>query len=240
MSISLTNTPLYKQIEELLTKRIACGDWPPGMILPAEPKLAKELGVSAGTVRKALDRMTERKLVTRRQGFGTLVTSLDKRESLYRFFKLIDHKGQRIMPEVLEDQKNIRLATQTECSALDLPSGSEVLDVTRLRSMNEQIMMIDRVILPLPRFDALSSSLGPLPDTLYDHYETACGVTVVRIEERLSAVAAQDHEAALHGIHAGDPLLRIDRRAFSFDDIPVELRHSVVATHDYAYLSELQ
>ena len=52
--------PLYAQVQDLLIERLASGHWRPGELLPAEPRLAAEFGVSQGTVRKALDRLAER------------------------------------------------------------------------------------------------------------------------------------------------------------------------------------
>ena len=49
--------PLYKQVYDLLTARIVNGDWKPSDNLPSEWALADELGVSQGTVRKALNQM---------------------------------------------------------------------------------------------------------------------------------------------------------------------------------------
>ena len=44
--------PLYAQAEAILTRRIAEGFWAPGAMIPPEPDLAAELGVSPGTVRR--------------------------------------------------------------------------------------------------------------------------------------------------------------------------------------------
>ncbi|HKH95374.1 MAG TPA: GntR family transcriptional regulator, partial [Beijerinckiaceae bacterium] len=65
--------PLYRQVRELLVQRIADGLWAPGQPIPSEPEIASELGVSQGTVRKALDEMAGENLVVRRQGRGTYV-----------------------------------------------------------------------------------------------------------------------------------------------------------------------
>ena len=65
--------PLYVQVMEIISKRIEKGEWGPGEVLPAEPKFAEELGVSQGTVRKALDNIARKKIVVRRQGRGTFV-----------------------------------------------------------------------------------------------------------------------------------------------------------------------
>ena len=50
--------PLYAQVRERLMRRLVDGEWSPGMLLPSEIELARQLSVSQGTVRKALDSMT--------------------------------------------------------------------------------------------------------------------------------------------------------------------------------------
>src|SRR6478672_7519758 len=69
--------PLYRQVRDVLVKRIADGVWQAGQMLPSEPDIAADLGVSPGTVRKALDEMTAENLVVRRQGRGTYVARHD-------------------------------------------------------------------------------------------------------------------------------------------------------------------
>ena len=60
--------PLYRQVKELLVRRIGDQVWAPGALIPSEQQIAAELGVSQGTVRKALDEMTAERLLVRRQG----------------------------------------------------------------------------------------------------------------------------------------------------------------------------
>jgi GntR family transcriptional regulator len=67
------NRPLYLQLRDALAERIAQGEWRPGSAIPNESDLAREFGVSAGTMRKALDLMEAERLLTRRQGRGTFV-----------------------------------------------------------------------------------------------------------------------------------------------------------------------
>jgi GntR family transcriptional regulator len=71
--------------------------------------------------------------------------------------------------------------------------------------------------------------------TLYQLYQDSFGVAVLRTEERLEAQGADAEVAALLGLKPGTPLLHIIRRAMTFRDEVVELRHSYVLTthHDY-------
>ena len=67
MSETLGFRPLYQQVRGMFLRRIADGTWAPGDALPNEHALALELGVSQGTVRKALDSLAAENLVERRQ-----------------------------------------------------------------------------------------------------------------------------------------------------------------------------
>ena len=58
-------------------------------MLPNEFQLAEEFGVSQGTVRKALNSLTDAKVLTRRQGVGTFVSEHTAQHGLYRFFPLV-------------------------------------------------------------------------------------------------------------------------------------------------------
>ncbi|MGI9406656.1 MAG: GntR family transcriptional regulator, partial [Hyphomicrobiaceae bacterium] len=94
--------PLYLQVQELLTRRISSGTLGPGAALPNEFQIAGELGVSQGTVRKALDALAAARLVVRVQGKGTFVVEQTPEEVHFRFFNIFDATGQRVLPESRE------------------------------------------------------------------------------------------------------------------------------------------
>jgi GntR family transcriptional regulator len=64
-------------------------------------------------------------------------------------------------------------------------------------------------------------------------------VSVVRISERLRAIAADAEVAALLAVPPGSPLLQIRRVAMSYNDAPVELRVSRVNTQHHEYFSDI-
>ena len=75
---------------------------------------------------------------------------------------------------------------------------------------------------------------------LYDLYSRSFGVTVCRASERLKAVAATASEALHLGASPGDPLLEIDRVAFSLDGRRVEWRVSRCRTDSVHYASDVR
>ncbi len=65
--------PLYYQLQELLKEEIESGSWAPGDMLPSEPELARELGVSRIVVRQALAILQDDRQIVRVRGRGTFV-----------------------------------------------------------------------------------------------------------------------------------------------------------------------
>ena len=91
--------PLYLQVKDMLIQRIAAGAWKPGAAIPNEIELSRELGISVGTVRKALDEMESERLISRRQGRGTFVIDQTSNEHAVRFSNIRDPDGIRIAGE---------------------------------------------------------------------------------------------------------------------------------------------
>ena len=83
-SSRLEAQPLYVKARNIMVDRLISGQWRPGQVLPSEFAIAAELGVSQGTVRKALDDMTAEGLVVRKQGRGTFVAEAEDKSILFR------------------------------------------------------------------------------------------------------------------------------------------------------------
>ena len=66
---------LSGQVAQRLRARIADGTWSAGATLPAERRLAEELGVSRGSLRAGIAQLQAEGLVEARQGSGTRVCS---------------------------------------------------------------------------------------------------------------------------------------------------------------------
>ena len=130
--MNLDRRPLYARTAELLTARIADGTWMPGALIPAEPEIAQELGVSPGTVRKALDALERRRLIERRQGRGTFVAQPPRTSGrLTSFTEEIRRRG--MLPESQTLLARVEQAGPGVARALDISPGDPVLHWRRLR-----------------------------------------------------------------------------------------------------------
>ena len=79
--------PAYVRLRDTLATRIANGEWTPDQPIPSEARLAKEYGLSVGTVRKGVDGLVDEGLLERRQGSGTFVRAPSFNATLFRFFQ---------------------------------------------------------------------------------------------------------------------------------------------------------
>ena len=66
--------PLYRRIYLQLRQRIISGEWAGGALFPTEQELCETLSVSRVTIRRALEMLTDDKLLRRFQGRGTIVS----------------------------------------------------------------------------------------------------------------------------------------------------------------------
>ena len=226
--------PLYKQVYDRLVNRITEGDWKPAEALPSEYALADELGVSQGTVRKALNEMEAEKLVERRQGKGTFVTEHTDEASIFRFFRLARGDGTRLTPESEVESINRRQAKRQEKSILGLEHRAQVIEIRRIRLVDHSPCVAETIILPhalFPDFDRLES----LSESLYPLYQRKFGIHIVEAEEQLRAETATREEAKRLEIPDDTPLLRVDRVALTIEGKQVEWRSSLFDTRNFVY-----
>ncbi len=74
MILSQTDSrPMYLQIMDDISRRVALGDWPPGFRLPSIRELAVELKVSVITVKRAYLELERSGVIITQQGRGSWV-----------------------------------------------------------------------------------------------------------------------------------------------------------------------
>ncbi len=220
-------------------KRLGDGSWAPGQLLPSEPEIAAGLGVSPGTVRKALDEMSSESLLVRRQGRGTFVARHDEERILFQFFRMIPDTGDRRFPESRTISVSVAKSDEMAASRLGIALKEPVIAIERVRTLDNRPCIHERIVLPRSLFPGLER-LKDLPNNLYALYSAKYGVTIARGTERLKAVAASKRQVELMDAKLGEPMLLIDRVALGVDGTAAEWRRSICHTDHSHYLSDLK
>ena len=234
-----TVQPLYEQVREILLERVQSGYWAPGQVLPNEFEIADELGVSQGTVRKALGALAAEQLLVRRQGRGTFVAEHTSAEVLFRFFQIYDPAGRRVSPESCNRRTRRGQARRDEAKRLELAPQDRVIRHSRVRTVDGRPLIREVIVLPEARFPDLGNG-AEIPNTLYDLFQRDFGITVSRADEQLTVTSATDADAKALGIARGTALLKIDRVTFAIDDTPIEWRVSICHLQDLHYAVRLR
>lgn len=230
--------PLYRQVKDTFIQRMADGQWPPGHLLASENQLGAELGVSQGTVRKALDELAAENLVVRQQGRGTFVAQHDEKRILFQFFKLTKNDGVARFPESQVLSAGVFPSNEEEREGLDLARAAKVARVRRVRFIDNEPIIIETLSLPDSLFPKLTES--PVPNSLYAYYSERYGVTIAFAREKLTAVALKREDAEILNRSVGYPALQVQRVALALDGRPVEWRVSLCLTDTMHYASSLR
>ncbi len=238
---ALTAEPLYARVRAALTQRLISGDWPPGSMLPSEQKIAAELGVSQGTVRKALDAMASEGLLMRKQGRGTFVAEAEDRDILFKFYRLTPREETRDLGQ-FPQSRNLKLdhvdGDEDVRRALSLVTKEKLWRLERIRLVDDRPILWEEIHLPEARFPNLTRH-APLPNNLYKLFSETFNVTVASVNEKLSARAASGSIAEHLELPSGSPLLFIERQSTALDGQIVEVRRSFCNTETMTYRSEL-
>ncbi|MBU3737595.1 MAG: GntR family transcriptional regulator [Rhodoferax sp.] len=236
-------SPLYQQIKGLILNSLRLGEWKPGEPIPSEFDLAARFRVSQGTVRKAVDELAADNLLVRRQGKGTFVATHAAQHIRYRFLKLVPDATvrDREAPATRTIVECRRLRANADVArALNLRSGDPVLQVRRVLAFAERPTILEDIWLPGSSFKGLTAErLREHDGPMYALFETEFGVRMVRAEEKIRAVAADAQQAELLRVSPGVPLLSVERIAFTYHDVPMELRRGLYLTDSHHYRNEL-
>jgi DNA-binding GntR family transcriptional regulator len=216
-------TPLHMQISDRLRSRIASGEWPPHYRLRTEPELAADLGVSRGTLRRALTTLIEEGLLVQVRGRGPFVTSnviepaiAQKLSSLSEDFA---SQGISYRTEVLAQE--IIAAPRPVAALLDLVPDQDVLRLERLRTTADGPVarLVNFVRTDLcPRIDTVDFREQTQFGTLEGRY----GLSLASGRRTFSAQSASPEVAAALDVPAGSPVQYLEQITYLTDGRPVE------------------
>lgn len=204
--------PAAERVRRRLLDEIQQGVLRPGERLGAERDLATQLGVSRSTVRQALASLQDAGEVRRvpGRGGGTFVRGRKVERDLSRVVgvpALLRAQGMTSGSRIIST--SMVVADEQSAAALELETGSYVVDLVRIRLADGAPISLEHVRLPAERFPRLLELPlgGSLYDLLTEHYDTS----PAEAEERIEVTPASTDEASILDTEPGAPLLSIHR-----------------------------
>ncbi len=223
-----SHLPYYIQLIDILREKVQVGSWTPGDQIPGEQELCEQYRVSRTVVRQALRELELGGVVNRRKGKGTFISPPKISEGLVQkltgFYDDMLERGLRPTTKVLH--QSLVPANEKVAQFLEIPPGEEVVDLLRLRSVNDEPIQLVTSYVPRKLCPALAT-VDLSNRSLYEFMQSECGVFIARGRRFVEAVLANDSEAALLGIERGAPLLMLDSISFSDSGQTVEYYHAL-------------
>ncbi len=219
---SLRHVPsLSQRAADDLRRAILQGAYDGSGRLPAEPELARQLGVSRATLRHAISVLQDEGLVNRRQGSGTYVVrrGAELRNNLNMNFgvtDLIEAAGWK--PETRNLHIETAAATTAVAGKLGLPPRTPVVVISRTRTADGRPVARTTDYIPAHALTAL----GVQPEDLLRHGSLyrgleAVGLVVHHGVLEISPARANRSLSTELGIPLGALLLDLDQVDYTTD-----------------------
>jgi GntR family transcriptional regulator len=232
--------PLYRHVKFSLLESIQQGEWRPGDAIPSEKRLSERLKVSIGTLRKAVDELTEERVLVRQQGRGTFVAlsgSRDFSNAFRRFMPAHAVASPTGSHAVSVKALHKTRARQDEAEDLKLAPDAEVYRIRLQHLLQDQPMAFEQVIVPAHRFPDLDEDLvHRYGGNLYQLYQDTYSTTVLKVQDMVGSEPVDEGIAPLLGCDHNQPIVYVKRVAWSYQDDPVECRHSWIDPRKARYV----
>jgi DNA-binding GntR family transcriptional regulator len=223
--------PIYFQLSRRLEEVIDSGGLVPGERVPTEIELAETLDISRPTVRRAIEELVGKGLLTRKRGVGTRVTNVQvrRRVALTSLFDDLTAAGRTPRTQVLRFERDC--VDRHAARMLGLPATERLVHCERLRLADDVPLALLRNWLP-PRFADLTEE-ALAATSLYRLMGEHNGRPAVA-KQRITAKAATPTQSRLLDIGHHTPLISMQRTAFDSAGTAVEFSDNLYRADHYA------
>ena len=236
--------PLYAQIKEKLLEYINehreeefdSLEKKAGIKIKPEGELAEIFGVSRMTIRQAMKELVNEGLLYRRKGLGTFVSDEYIKGQLSQIERFVDEwslqQNKKIDVDVLE-YKEVPLPEIWE-GLMELPRGTPVLFINRLRYAEDKPIALDYRYMPL-EFKEFIEPDDIKNESLFMLLVKKGNIVIETANYEIGAKLPSEEEARLLEIKMNVPLITRELVIYSLRSKPVILGISVYGSDRFKY-----
>ena len=206
--------PAYMRVYTTIRSKIRNKVYDVGAILPPEPELEKEFGVSRTTVRRAVELLVRDGFLSVRQGFGTQVVSRKAVQNLNKFSSISEslaHKGKRIGLRSCYIEKIG--APEKIATLLGVAANTPLICIHRIKTSDDVPISLTTNYI-LERCVPGMETHIQIPH-LYEYLKEKYGIVYTRSRDLISACSATFEQAQLLEIEPKTALLSVQRVCYS-------------------------
>lgn len=215
---------LYNEIADVIEKRIIDSVYQGGCTLPDHETLAKEFKTSRPTIKKAIDLLSSKGLVTSNRGKGTYVLKIDHAD-IQRAFPVGMQSGlsflydeSRIENKIIKF--DIHFPDEKIQRKLQIARHEAVYEIIRFRKIDGEPAVIEHTFMPIKQMPNLSKR--NVSGSIYDYLMKELKLEFAGALRTIHAVIPGEYDKEFLKNEAGDPLLEIEQIVFLTDGSPVE------------------
>ena len=238
---AVASGPAYRRVAGELVRLISRGELPPGSRVPPERELAAEYGISRMTARAAVQLLSQRGLVERKDRSGVFVARPKIEQDLSTVAGFHDQMVSRgVVPgaEVI-DARTLRAGELDAgvAARLGLAAGDEVHAVRRVRTGDAEPLALEESYYPASLFPGLLEE--DLTCSVYGLMRGRYGRGPARSRQEVEPTQLDAEAAAALGGRPDVPVLRVTRTAWDEEGRPIEFARDLYRGDRLVFVTEI-
>lgn len=229
---------LYLELARTIRNQILDGVYHQGDKLPSESELIADTGCSRSTVRRALAVLVDEGLVAKERGRGAFVTGdpggRDGDLSFMSFTQMMKERGTRAKTRTAD--AHMARAAGSIATFFDVPAGSPVAKLIRVRYLDDKPLCIETTYLP-EEFSAIVEE--DLDGSLYKLLKTRYQRVAGRGHKEFEVCLATQNEAFLLDVARDTPLMLITDYVYDTEGVPLHVSKRVQRTDRAKYIEPI-
>ncbi|HBH14385.1 MAG TPA: GntR family transcriptional regulator [Leclercia adecarboxylata] len=229
--------PMYAQLFERITQKIASGELKEGDQLPFERELCQRYEISRTTVRQAMSELEKEGYIKKVHGKGMFIAPQVVKQNLMTIYSFHEEM-KRLNKQPSSRIISFGLVIPSAKVSQKLQTQDPVYHIIRLRCANNEPILYEETYLIERCFpDFKKEDLEQ--DSLYHSIKEKYNVSFRRAIDTFRAININQQTASFLNEEKGASGLQIERVAF-IDDTPVEYTIEIARGSKFEYTIELQ